>query len=360
MMQAPSSPAQDPLTRIEHAARRAAELCQQMLAYSGRGRFVVEAVELGALVRDTLPLLSLSLAKRARLDCEFAANLPPVEADLTQLRQIIMNLVMNASESFGENTGVITVRTRLVAATRALFASCVHSPELPPGDYACLEIGDDGCGMTPDTLARIFDPFFTTKFTGRGLGLAAVLGIARGHHGALRVVSVPGEGSTFYLYLPVASANAAPKPPDRDELAENPARAAPQASSAADASPAPARRLLLVDDEESVRDIAAAILVTLGYEVETARDGHEALARFGADPARHHAAIIDLTMPGLSAHDLLPALRALRSELPILVISGYSEADAADLLTAARTAFLPKPFSVSALREKLDALLAAG
>lgn len=357
LMLAPSAPVQDSLAQIEHAAGRAAELCQQMLAYSGRSHFVIAPAEMGALVRGTLPLLGPSLTKRARLDCEFAANLPSIDADLGQLRQIIISLIMNASESFGTNPGVITVRTRLVPATRALFAACVLAPELPPGDYVCLEISDNGCGMSPDTLARIFDPFYTTKFTGRGLGLPAVLGITRGHQAALRVISAPGLGSTFYLYFPAATSESAVRTSPVVNSVQKSTAAPATGKSSCDRPPA--RRLLLVDDEESVRDIAYYILVSLGYEVDTAGDGREALERFRVDPVRYHAAIIDLTMPGLSAQELLPALRALRPDFPILLLSGYSEEDTAPLLTGKHTGFLPKPFNAAALNEKLDALLGA-
>ena len=362
------SETQTSLIQIEQAARRAAEICQQMLAFAGRGRFAVEPVELGALVRDTLPLLRLSVSNRARFHFDLAAGLPAVEADRTQLRQLVMNLVMNASDAFGDREGDITVRTRLVAGSPALFASCVHTPDLPAGDYVCIEIADNGSGMTPDMLHRIFDPFYTTKFTGRGLGLAAVLGIAIGHGGAIRVVSEPGRGSAFFVYLPPAPAtNRAPLPiyEARSEKtappSPPPAPPAP-ATSAAEPAPAPpiqpaAGRLLLVDDEESVRETAAAILGTFGHETDTAPDGDTALARLRADPARYQAAIMDLTMPGLSGAALLAALRGLRADLPILLMSGYSELDAAELLTAPRTAFIAKPFTVAALRESLAALL---
>ncbi len=338
------APQQSSLGHVEHAARRAAELCQQMLAYSGRGRLEAQPVELGALVQDTIPLLRSSLSQRARLHLDLAPNLPCIVADRTQLRQIVMNLVMNASESFGENEGTIIVRSRPVVGDRALFAACIHAPELPSGAYAALEVSDDGCGMPPETLARIFDPFFTTKFTGRGLGLAAVIGIVRGHQGAVRVASRPGEGTSFHIYLPI--------PPD-----PQPAALSSDPFPATLSRPFPtALRILLVDDEESVRETAASILRAVGYEVDTAADGDAALVCFRAEPSRHHAAIIDLTMPGISGRDLLLALREVRPGLPVLLMSGYSETDAAGLLSSPRTAFLAKPFTVAALREKLAAL----
>jgi PAS domain S-box-containing protein len=340
------SPQQAGLAQIELAALRAAELCQQMLAYSGRGRFSLAPVELGSLVSDTTPLLSLSLSKRATLRCELAPGLPCVEADVTQLRQIIMNLVMNASEALGSEAGEITVRTKLVSGNAALFAACVHSPELPEGDYVCLEVADTGCGMDAATQARIFDPFFTTKFTGRGLGLAAVLGITRGHRGALGVRSEPGRGSTFRLYLPASTA--------RPALPETPRTPHPDQTAAM--TPA-GRTILLVDDEEPVREIATAILQNLGYQVRVGHDGTTGLALLQSDPLKPVAAVVDLTMPGITTREFLDAARRIRPDLPILFISGYSEHDAKPLLGEPRTDFLAKPFSVSSLREKLDRLL---
>jgi PAS domain S-box-containing protein len=333
----------DSLLQIEHASQRAAELCRQMLAYSGQGRIAVQPVELGELVRDTAGLLQLSLARRARLCLDLAPNLPPVIADITQIRQIVMNLVLNASEALIDGSGEITLRTGRVRADAALFATCVLAPELPGGDYVLLEVADTGAGMSPAVLARIFDPFYTTKFTGRGLGLAAVLGIVRGHQGALHVASEPGHGTTFRLYLPAATAVAAPSP-----------------AAGAHAAALPALRILLVDDDAAVRETVSALLVAFGHTVESASDGTAALARFSAAPAAFDLAVLDLTMPGLGGPALLRRLRQLRPGLPVLLISGYTEehAAAAELLAEPRVAFLAKPFNLAALRAKLAAVFA--
>ncbi len=197
-----SSPIQKNLRQIETTSLRAAELCQQMLAYSGKSRFVVERIDLSTLVEGTLPLLQLSLSHHAAFQLDLARHLPPVMADATQLRQIIMNLVMNASEAMGEKEGDIELATGLRHFGRGLLATAVNGAELPEGNYVFLRVADRGCGMSAETLARIFDPFFTTKFAGRGLGLAAVLGIVRSHQGALHVESEPGRGTTFTLLLP--------------------------------------------------------------------------------------------------------------------------------------------------------------
>ncbi len=336
-------PIQPSLRQIETASLRAAELCRQMLAYSGRGRLDVRPVELGELVRDTTALLELSLARRARLRFDLAPGLPLIVADITQIRQIVMNLVLNASEALVDGDGDITLRTRALRADNSLFATCVFAPELPPGDYVMLEIADTGCGMRRETLARIFDPFFTTKFTGRGLGLAAVLGIVRGHQGALHVESAPGRGTTFRIYFPV-SARAA----GRDESAAKAPVAAPAGL-----------RVLLVDDDPAVLETATQLLKACGHGVAACADGDAALVAFDDAPDTIDAAIIDLTMPGLGGAELLRRLREKKPSLPVLVISGYTEQEgAADRIIAAPgVAFLPKPFSLANLRAKLAELM---
>ena len=335
--------AQASLLQIETASQRAAELCRQMLAYSGRGRLAVQPAELGELVRDTTSLLTLTLSRRARLHFDLVPGLPPIVADLTQIRQIIMNLVINASEALPEGVGDITLRTRLVHADAALFASCVFAPELRPGEYVLLEVADNGGGMSADTMARIFDPFFTTKFTGRGLGLAAVLGIVRGHEGSLRVESHPGQGTTFRIYFPSARGASVATPAPVDQ------------------APAPLARLniLLVDDDTAVRETTAQILGACGCHVDACADGRAALEHISASPGKHDAAIIDLTMPGLGGAELLRRLRAHRPTLPVLIISGYTDQEnaASDLFAEPRVAFLAKPFTLASLRAKLAAIL---
>jgi PAS domain S-box len=341
--------AQASLRQIEKASQRAAELCRQMLAYSGRGRFALQPLELGQLVRDSTALLELSLARRARLHFDLSSDLPPIVADPTQIRQIVMNLVTNASESLVDGCGDITLRTQLVHASPELFSGCVITPDSPGGDYVRLEVIDTGAGMPAHVLSRIFDPFFTTKFTGRGLGLAAVLGIVRGHHGGLHVESTVGQGTIFRLYFPVSPTPPAPAP------APEPVAAPPE--------PAPAvpsqLRLLLVDDENAVRETAADLLKASGYAVDSCADGETALRLFTQAPETYHAAILDLTMPGLGGGALMERLREIRPGLPVLIISGYDAHDSAvlNLLATPGVDFLAKPFTLSALREKLQRLL---
>jgi two-component system, cell cycle sensor histidine kinase and response regulator CckA len=346
----PVDPAQESLTRIETASHRAADLCRQMLAYAGRGRLSVQPIELGELARDTAKLLKLSLARRARLRFDLAPALPSVSADPVQMRQIIMNLVLNASESLVDGEGEITLSTRLVHADSALFASCVFAPELPAGNYIRLEVADTGQGMDAETLARIFDPFFSTKFTGRGLGLAAVLGIVRGHNGALQVTSQPGLGTTFRLYLPVVSAASDPESP------------APANAKILAPSPTRPLRLLLIDDDEAIRETTPELLASRGHRVDAFSDGESGLRALAKEPTTYDAVILDLTMPGLGGSALLGQLRNLRPGLPVLLISGYAsrECTGDGLLSQPRVAFLAKPFTLAEIQESLRRLLSPG
>ena len=331
------------LRAIEQAALRAAELCRQMLAYAGKGRFLVEPVDLSALVEGVLPLLNISLARRAELRLELTRSLPAVQADATQLRQIVMNLVLNAADAIGDRGGTITLATGVMHADVAQLHACAAGAELPEGDYVFLEVRDTGCGMAPEVLAKIFDPFFTTKFAGRGLGLAAVLGIVRGHQGALRVESTAGQGSNFRLLLPPSAI--------RDGL--------PPVASAADTSWRRAGQVLVIDDETTVRTVAAEMLQTLGLTPRVTGDGRAGLAAFRENPAGCDLVMLDLVMPGLSGEQTLQALRVIRPDVRVILMSGYNEGNLLQRLANERgaLAFLPKPFTRETLIEKLRALL---
>lgn len=329
------------LAHIEAAARRAADLCRQMLAYAGKGNVVVESVNVGALVTDTAELIHVSMSKKVRLELDLRPDLPPVDADASQLRQVIMNLVINASEALGDTPGTIRIATRL-ARPENLRAAAVHSFDPRPGTCVCLEVTDTGHGMSPATLARIFDPFFTTKFTGRGLGLAAVLGIVRAHHGTLTVDSTPGSGSSFRLYLPAATGSHGPVP------VTTVARLAPARNAAG--------HLLIADDEPIVLETADALLRHCGYRTTLARDGQEAVARFRENQDGFHAVLLDLTMPGLDGAEAMRVMRSINARVPVVIMSGFSEQEVlARLRGFGRVAFLRKPFS----REMLLAQLAA-
>jgi PAS domain S-box-containing protein len=325
------------VAHIETAARRAADLCRQMLAYAGKGSFTMERVELGALVKDTTELIRVSISKKAHVILDLAPQLPLVDGDVSQLRQVVMNLVINASESLGDGAGEIRVATRI---GQPAPAGVTQAFELPPGDCVCLEISDTGSGMSAATLARIFDPFFTTKFTGRGLGLAAVLGIVRSHRGALTVDSAPGQGSTFRLFLPPATATKAPPPAE-------PAAPATCGSGT----------ILIADDEPIVLETTDALLRHFGFSTVLARDGHEAVAQFRAHRGALTTVLLDLTMPGLDGAEVARVIRAESPKLPVLVMSGFSEQDVfARIRGMGRIAILRKPFTGDMLRAQLAEL----
>jgi two-component system, cell cycle sensor histidine kinase and response regulator CckA len=347
----PGSPVHETLRDIEVAAQRAADLTRQMLAYSGRGRFAVERVDLSALVEETTRLLAGAIGRSATLRLDLPAGLPSVEVDVNQVRQIVMNLVTNAADALGGGAGLIAVRTTTTTAGpdgggagdgrvgggRAGDGGGIDEwvtdpPE--PGRYVVVEVADTGAGMDDETRSRMFDPFFSTKFTGRGLGLAAVLGIVRGHRGAIAVTSSPGEGTTVRVLLPavggsVSAANAEP--------------------------PAPSRwrgtgRVLVADDDDVVAGVAASILGSRGFEVEVVADGQTCIDRFAADPDAWALVVADLTMPGASGVEVVRAVRARRPDVPVVVTTGYDEQEVMGELGADEpVAFLAKPYRVDDL-----------
>jgi PAS domain S-box-containing protein len=333
--------AHEHLKQIELAARRASELTNQMLAYSGRGRFVVGPVDLSSLVSEMARLLETVISKAATLKVELGTGLPAIEADATQLRQVVMNLITNASDALEEKPGRITVRTGTVAGAGAPHRM-VFGDALSGKRCVFLEVSDTGSGMDEATQKRIFDPFFTTKAAGRGLGLAAVLGIVRGHGGAIRVDSAKGRGTTVEVRFPATSS---PLPPKIE--GHGPAR-----------SRAPGGVVLVVDDEQSVRNVSRAMLERLGYRVVLAESGKEAIEVVRGSGRKLTAAVLDLTMPGEKGDLVFASIRKISPELPILVSSGWHESEAIPRLgTSSQCRFLQKPYATRDLGEALDLLL---
>ena len=333
------SPVQPYLQQIEAAAARAADLCKQMLAYSGKGRFVVNRLDLNALIEDTTRLLQVSISKRAVMKFQLASGLPVVLGDATQLRQVIMNLVINASEAIGEKSGFIAVNTGLTRADRAYLSGAYFARDLPEGDYVSLEISDNGGGMPPEVLEKIFDPFFTTKFTGRGLGLAAVLGIVRGHNGALKVFSEESWGTTFKILLPCA-----------EGVAEEVAAVMPSLANWRGSG-----QVLVVDDEETVRVTTARMLEASGFTTKLADNGRTGVEEFTASPDDFTLVVLDLTMPHMDGDEAFRLIRKLRPEARVLLMSGFNEQEAlARFAGKGLAGFIQKPFAYHALREKLQ------
>jgi PAS domain S-box-containing protein len=332
------------LDQIEKSSQRAAELCRQMLAYAGKGRFVVQNLDVTMLVEEITHLLQLSISKKAVMRFQLTHGLPPVSADATQIRQILMNLVINASDAIGDRSGVINIVSGIVRADESYLRGTYLSPDLPAGDYVYIEVSDTGCGMSKETLARIFDPFFTTKFTGRGLGLAAVLGIVRAHKGALKVYSEEGRGSTFKLLLPCAQGPAAAL-----ELENKPAMGWTGQGT-----------VLVVDDEETVRAVAARLLESLGFKTVLAQDGRDAVEKFTARQAEIHLVLMDLTMPHMDGEQAFRELRRINPSIRVLLMSGFNEQDAINRFTGKGLAgFIQKPFKRQELQEKLKNIMSA-
>ncbi|MCG8590865.1 MAG: response regulator [Proteobacteria bacterium] len=338
---APTSAAREELEQIHAASVRAAELCKQMLAYSGKARFVIEDVDLAEIAREMTQLLEISISKNVELVYDFADGLLPVRADATQVRQVLMNLITNASEAMEGRRGVITISTGGMDADVDYLAQTYVDDNLEPGRYAYLQVRDTGCGMDEDTLNSIFDPFFSTKFTGRGLGLAAVLGIVRGHRGAIRVESQRDVGTVIRVLFPVSAESAADvRAPEAD----------------ADDAWVGSGTVLVVDDEATVRRVTAKMLDSTGFKVILASDGAEALNIVADDTNQISAVILDMTMPRMDGEETFRELQRLRPNLPVILSSGFSEQDATRRFTSVGLAgFLQKPYSVNALLEKLRA-----
>ena len=331
---------------IQLAAGRAAELARAMLAYSGRGRFVVDEIDVSATVTESIKLAESAIAHRVRIRLELAVGLPTILADRVQMGQVVMNLVTNAAESIGEGEGKIAVRTGVAHVTEADLADTWSECAEVPGDFVWLEVEDQGPGMDDDTRRRVFDPFFTTKFTGRGLGLAGVHGIVKGHRGIVTIRSQPGQGACFRVLLPLR----------RQDGAEVTQAAAPQPPPA----PLGTGHILVVDDEKAVRLVAQECLQEVGFSVSLAAGGREAVAMFSADPTGYAAVLLDLSMPRMDGRQTLAALRAVRNDIPVVLTSGHNRAEAFTRLGDDRPAgFVQKPYRVADLVAVMSRAVAA-
>ena len=338
-----SSPAREDIGELLTAARRAADLCRQMLAYTGKASLAFEQMHLRALVEEMTHLLKSSISKKAILNLHLERGLPPIEADPSQVRQVVMNLIINASEAIGERSGVINVSAGATRCDAEYLAKTELADDLSPGLYVHIEVSDTGCGMNAETKARIFEPFFTTKFTGRGLGLAAVLGIVRSHRGAIKVYSEPGKGSTFKALFPAV---------EEHDVHE------------ADAAVDKERRwrghgtVLLVDDEESLRAMCGRVLERMGLDVLIAEDGREAVECYRAHGEAIDVVILDLTMPHMDGGQTFGELRRINPEVRVILASGYSKEDVASRFSGKGLAgVIQKPYSRRVLTEMLSRIL---
>ncbi|NIA13520.1 MAG: PAS domain S-box protein [Nitrospiraceae bacterium] len=338
------SPANEFLEGAETAARRAADLCRQMLAYSGKGRFVIKAVDLSGLVREMLHLLEVSISKKVALKCHLDDNLPATQGDATQLRQVVMNLITNASDAIGEQSGAISLRTGVMDCDTDYLSETYLDDDLPEGPYVYIEVTDTGIGMGADTQAKLFDPFFTTKFAGRGLGLAAALGIVRGHRGAIKVYSEVGHGTSFKVLFPAVSQPAEPEEEQHhfgDIKGEG--------------------TVLVIDDEKAIRDVARNALERCGFQVLTAVDGQEGVDLFRENAEGIVLVLLDMTMPRMGGDEAFRGIRRIRGDVPVVLSSGYNEREAIERFSGEGLAgFLQKPYQAEQLLDKLGEVLSGG
>ncbi len=332
--------------RIRSAGSYAAQLVDQMLTYAGRATPKLESLDLSRVIDDMRDLVEAAGAGRHPVSFDLRRDLPAVLGDGTQVRQVVMNLVGNACEASGEATTPVRVSTRSLRATEVPAADLAVQPEHAHAEYVVLEVADAGAGMDDETRSRIFDPFYTTRAAGRGLGLAVVHGIVRSHGGGITVRSRPGEGTVFRVLLPVAPA-----------ASEGPA---PSPQSPTQAAEVPAAAVLVADDDEGAREVAAAFLERSGFSVTTCCSGRDAVARVEADPRGFDVALVDLSMQGMDGAETLAELKRLRPDLPVVLTSGFSEASLDQRASCtARAAFLRKPFEPEALVATVEAALSA-
>ncbi|MBN1555917.1 MAG: response regulator [Phycisphaerae bacterium] len=338
------SPIRELIENVKTASLRASELTNQMLAYAGKGRLKIQDVSLNDLIHEMTHLLQVSISRKAEVQYDLADNLPYVEGDPAQLRQIVMNLITNASEALGNEPGKIHVRTDVITVDEKTLSKTYLNDNLPAGQYVRFEVSDNGHGIDEEHLTKIFEPFFTTKFTGRGLGLAAVLGITRSHKGAIDVASENGDGTTFTVLLPVKSSPPIP----------NVARPIPQNTAWRGRG-----TVLLVDDEPAICKIGSSMLQRLGFETLVAQNGPDALDVFRKRLKEIDLILLDVSMPMMDGTEACAKFRSLREDVRIVLCTGHAEVDAImDSDGEHPVGFLQKPFDLHTLSAKLQDMLA--
>lgn len=339
------SPIRGSLVEIEKAAFRAADLCKQMLAYSGKGRLVIEVIDLSELVQEMTHMLEVTISKKVVMRYNYFPNLKSIRGDATQIRQVVLNLVINASEAIGQNSGVISVSTGILECEDKYLKDSYLDDALPGGEYVFLEISDTGCGMKREVIDKLFDPFFTTKFTGRGLGLAAALGIIRGHKGAIKVYSEEGRGTTFKILFPALNLPA-------DKTSQAPEDKVSWKGTGT---------ILFADDEEPIRDLVKKTLEKAGFNVLVACDGLKALEIYREKHAEITCVIMDLTMPHIDGEEAFREMQRINPDVKVILSSGFNEQDVTQRLAGkGLTDFIQKPYRPHDLILRLKALLNKG
>jgi signal transduction histidine kinase/CheY-like chemotaxis protein len=330
------------LQQVVQSSERAAHLTRQLLAYAGKGRFIIESLDLSQQVREISALIQTSIPSAVQLRFDLADRLPSIDADASQVQQIIMNLVINGAEAIPVGqSGTVTITTGVHEVDEAYLRTTLLDSPIPEGTYVMLEVHDTGIGMDQETQSRIFDPFFTTKFTGRGLGLAAVMGIVRGHHGTLKIYSTPGRGSTFKVLLPASKSSVQEAKPQSDATL-----------------PASSGTVMVIDDESVVRQVAKTTLERFGYSVIVCEDGPTAIRRFRTMAAEISAVLLDMSMPAMSGEETFRHLRTIRPDVKVILSSGYNEVEVMSRFAGKGLAgFIQKPYTAARLGEMVRSVL---
>ena len=337
--------AADLLQDVLTASERAADLTRQLLAYAGKGQFVIEDVDLCKLVTEVSTLIRASISKKITLVMDIPDECPPIEGDRTQLQQLLMNLVINGGEAIGDGAGTLRLRIRTEHFTERRERMRTEGFPIFSGEYVRVDVTDTGAGMDKETRDRIFEPFFTTKFLGRGLGLSAALGIVRGHRGAIGVTSEPDKGTTFTILLPVVGS------PKRA------GRSAPEIDLESEVQGV--GTILVADDDPVVRSLAASVLREAGFTVVLAEDGVHAVERLRELGRKVALVLLDLTMPRLAGAEAARELRRIQPDIPIVVMSGYGDVEVMERFSGAQIDdFLPKPFLPDQLAAKVRDVVA--
>jgi PAS domain S-box-containing protein len=332
----PDAEVDEMLASAERSGKRAADLVKQLLNYAGKGRREMRPVDICQAVNDALAIVQASVSRKVSVSQDVPDHCPPIQADVAQLQQLVLNLVLNGAEAIGENTGEVSVRVRIRDIPETELAQDYAGFSLPSRSYTEIQVRDTGVGMDEKTQQRIFDPFFTTKFMGRGLGLAAALGIVRSHGGGIAVESAPGKGTTFTVLLPSEQDSGAPLTVS-DSITES-ARGE--------------GLVLVVDDEVAIRSMIQSTLEDLGYTVLTAEHGGQALELFHRSADDVVMVLLDLVMPVLDGAETAGAIKSRKSDVPILVMSGISDDEALKRFGHVRIAgFVPKPFAPDQLAQ---------
>jgi two-component system, cell cycle sensor histidine kinase and response regulator CckA len=338
-----ASPSRQRLENINKASLRAAEICRQMLAYSGKGLFVIKPVNLSEMVREMADMLNVSISKKVVLKYNLAEELPSIEVDLAQIQQIIMNLVINASEAIGDKNGIINLSTGIQECDSRFLIENKMQDDISAGHYVYLEVEDTGCGMDHETLSKIFDPFFSTKFIGRGLGLSAVQGIVKSHRGGLKILTKPGKGTIFKVLLPIPATSA--------DLVFEEKRKQEDFWKASGT-------VLLVDDEEPIRSLGQQILEDMGFDVILAADGKEALKVFNMHRDEIVCVILDLTMPNMGGDEAYHEMLLLKPDISVIISSGFNEQDVLRRFPEkGLSGFIQKPYRIDDLAGMLKQII---